>query len=294
MNVEWICTNDYYREIAAAPDMAAKEQIFREHFGPLFEAMKAMPSPMPVPDDPLEAARSFGFLTPEHLTEEPEALRRLESSRAWAVGAQALQEGAARFAPYADRVTVEQVSAWLLLMDPAKAAPVNRGYTGFQFPGYIINVFDTPNDYNIPRLPGLVVHELHHLVRLGLFPWTMAQPYSVAEYVILEGMAESFAAQLFGEEVVGYYATDISEGDLATARDIIARDLDKRGDVRGYIFGDHFAEQWGFEKTGMPPFGGYAVGYQAVQAYLKRTGSTVEEATFVPADVIAAESGYFD
>jgi uncharacterized protein YjaZ len=43
----------------------------------------------------------------------------------------------------------------------------------------------------------------------------------------------------------------------------------------------------------MPTYGGYAIGYRVVQAYLKRTGSSVKEATFVPAAEIVAESGYF-
>lgn len=44
----------------------------------------------------------------------------------------------------------------------------------------------------------------------------------------------------------------------------------------------------------MPNYGGYAVGYHVVQAFLKRTGCTVEEATFIPAERIVKESGYFE
>ncbi|MCB0032906.1 MAG: hypothetical protein KDE51_02710, partial [Anaerolineales bacterium] len=50
----------------------------------------------------------------------------------------------------------------------------------------------------------------------------------------------------------------------------------------------------GTEPLGMPDYGGYAVGYRVVQAYLRRTGKTIQEATFVPAAEIVAESGYFD
>ncbi|HLV35387.1 MAG TPA: DUF2268 domain-containing putative Zn-dependent protease [Spirillospora sp.] len=294
MKTRWISTDDAYRQIVAAPEMAAKEQIFRERFGPLFAAMQESAPHIPAQKDALEAAREWGMLLPEDLIDLPEALRRLEAADAWQVAEKALAEGAARFAPYTDRITVNSVTGWLLLTDPAKAEPSNKGYTGFQFPGHVVSIFDTPNDYNVPRLPGLVVHELHHLVRLGLFPWTFQQPYNVADYIVLEGMAESFAAQLYGEQVVGYYVTDIDAANLAIAKDVVQQGLDTKGDVRGYIFGDHFAERWGFGKIGMPPFGGYAVGYHVVQAYLRRTGQTVEEATFIPADEIVAESGYFD
>lgn len=295
MNTQWMKTNEWYQQIIAEPDMTAKEQCFREYFSPFFEALRASAPHIPVKtDDAIEAAREWNMLLPEDLTQTPEALRKLETADAWTVAARALDAGAARFEPYQHQVNMSDVSGWLLLTDPTKAEPSNRGYTGFQFPGHIVGIFDTPNDYNIPRLPGLVVHELHHIVRLGLFPWNMQSMYSVADYVVLEGMAESFAAQLYGEDVVGYYAVDITPDDLETARRVVRNGLNTSGDVRGYIFGDHFAEQWHFPKIGMPPFGGYAVGYQIVQAYLKRTDKTVEEATFIPSDEIVAESGYLD
>ena len=47
-------------------------------------------------------------------------------------------------------------------------------------------------------------------------------------------------------------------------------------------------------QPGVPAFAGYALGYRVVQAYLKRTGKNVVEATFVPAQEIVAQSGFFD
>jgi uncharacterized protein YjaZ len=293
MHTNWISTDDIYRQIIAAPDMTAKEQIFREGLGPMFEAMQQSAPHIPAQGDVLEAARMWGLLLPEDLTETPDALRKLEAADAWNGGYAALNEGVKRFAPYADGLTLDGVTGWLLLTNPARAEPSNKGYTGFQFPGHIIGIFDTPNDYNLPRLPGLVVHELHHIIRLSLFPWNFRYSYSVADYVVLEGMAESFAAQLYGERVVGYYVTDIDAAGLEQAKAIVKGALHERGEIRSYIFGDHFADKWNFPKIGMPPFGGYAVGYHVVQVYLRRTGKTVEEATFIPADEIAAESGYF-
>jgi uncharacterized protein YjaZ len=294
MNTHWIPTGGTYRQIVAEPDTSAKEQIFRDAFGPMFEAMQKSAPHIPSQGDVVESARAFGMLLPEDLTETPDALRKLDAADAWNVSHAALDNGVRHFAPYSDRLTVDSITGWLLLTNPAKAEASNKGYTGFQFPGHIVGIFDTPNDYNLPRLPGLVVHELHHIIRLSLFTWSFQQPYSVADYVVLEGMAESFAAQLYGEQVVGYNVTDIDAAGLEQAKAIVGSALDERGEIRSYIFGDHFAEKWNFPKVGMPPFGGYAVGYHIVQAYLKRTGKTVEEVTFVPADEIASESGYFD
>jgi uncharacterized protein YjaZ len=54
------------------------------------------------------------------------------------------------------------------------------------------------------------------------------------------------------------------------------------------------AEKSGYEPLGgMPTYGGYTIGYHVVQAYLKKSGRTIEEATFIPANEIVAESGFF-
>ena len=54
------------------------------------------------------------------------------------------------------------------------------------------------------------------------------------------------------------------------------------------------AERSGFRPVGgMPTFGGYAVGYYVVQAFLKRTGKSIEETTFLPAEEIVQASGFF-
>jgi len=43
----------------------------------------------------------------------------------------------------------------------------------------------------------------------------------------------------------------------------------------------------------MPQYGGYAIGYHLVQAFLQRTGLTIEAATFLPTDEVVIKSGYF-
>jgi uncharacterized protein YjaZ len=43
----------------------------------------------------------------------------------------------------------------------------------------------------------------------------------------------------------------------------------------------------------VPAFAGYALGFRAVQEYLRRTGKSVAETTLMPAEEIIAESGYF-
>jgi uncharacterized protein YjaZ len=235
---------------------------------------------------------------PDQVAEIGDLLAQLETAAAWENGRQALNTAAARFAAYQDRLPFDTVEGWLVLADPARSDPLQRGYTGATdwTEPRLIGQFSEASEPNLRCLPGLVAHEMHHLIRLRLFPWDMMKT-SVADYIVLEGMAESMATAVFGQDVLGYYVTEVAESNLATARQLIGTNLQATGfnTIRGYIFGDALAEQWGFEPVGgMPTYGGYAVGYHLVQAFLQRTGLTIEEATFLPTGEIVAGSGYFD
>ncbi len=150
------------------------------------------------------------------------------------------------------------------------------------------------NDYTLPRLKAATVHELLHNVDGAAHPGSPIIA-SVGRYIIGEGLAESFAAELYGEDAVGFYVTDFDAAQLETARRLIGAALDVTGfdRVRSYVFGDGAGEPFGLPKVGVPTYGGYAIGYRVVQAYLKRTGKTVPEALFVSAEEIIRESGFF-
>ena len=160
-------------------------------------------------------------------------------------------------------------------------------------PRFIVQYSDV-NDDNLPKLDGCVVHEMHHLIRSKVVPWNMGSA-TVADYVVHEGLAESFATSLFGDGVLGHYVTDFAEAELDIARTLIGDNLTQTGfdTLRAYIFGDYWAGKLSLPSVGMPTFGGYAVGYHIVQAYLKQTGRSIQSATFVPASQIVKESGYF-
>ncbi|WP_207727735.1 DUF2268 domain-containing putative Zn-dependent protease [Clostridium faecium] len=57
-------------------------------------------------------------------------------------------------------------------------------------------------------------------------------------------------------------------------------------EVRKYVFGDQLVNAQGCESTGIPVSAGYAVGYHAVQGFIKNTGISVEEATLINSDEI--------
>ena len=291
--------------MAHSPDAETRTERYRQHFMEPWQnllQMLALQYGGNGQTDELAGVRQAGWYLPEQLTTIPSILTQLEAVHAWEVAAQALARGMNAFADIADQLPFETVTGWLLLADPERANPAMRGYTGAidwaappNHPRFTLQ-FDTADEYTIPRLPGATVHELNHLVRLSLFPWNFGT-MSVASYCILEGLAESFAGELFGSDLVGYYVTDFDEADLDTAKALVYEGLDETGFdvVRGYIFGDPLAEQWGFPKLGgMPAYGGYAIGYRIVQAYLERTGNTVAQATQVPTEEIIAESLYFE
>lgn len=297
MQIRWIPTNERLRAVIAAPDAAAKLGLYRELFLRPWEGMMRGMGGMfgAAPDDELGVARAWAWPLPDELSAAPPALAGLEAADAWGVGERALHAAVRRFDGY--ELPFDEVEGWLMVGAPERSNPIGRGYTGaidFTRPRLLCQ-YSEPSAANLRALPGAVAHEFHHLVRLRLFPWDMTQT-SVADYIVHEGMAESFATALFGPEVLGFYVSDIGADDLARARELVGAGLDRAGFnvIRGYIFGDSLAGSFGFEKVGMPDYGGYAVGYHVVQAFLRRSGRSVEEATFLPAAQIVRESGYFD
>ena len=299
MKSKWIPTNEYYHRLLAEPDAGKREQLYLERFvEPWQQMMSMMQRPGMEQNDPFAGAKVWGWLLPDQVAKISALLKTMDDANAWETGQQAAAQAAARFTPYADRLPFDTFEGWLVLADPARfASDPQRGYTGATdwFAPRYIGQFWQPNEHNLPRTAGLVAHEMHHLVRFRIFPFN-PQTTTVAEYIVLEGMAESFAASLFGEETIGFFVTEVAEAELETAKTLIAAGLQETSFnvIRSYIFGDALAEQNGYAPLGgMPNYGGYAVGYHVVQAFLQRSGMSVEEATFIPADEIVAESEFF-
>ncbi len=296
MKLNIIDTKPIYHRLLDTADPVEREAIYREELLTPFEGMFRMFGG----GDPIHMAKGWAMYTPEEFengarSKVESILDRLATYDAWNKAVEAMERGRSAFAPYADALPLETVTFALVLADTQRVNPLDRGYTGFGgIPGYVMAVYSDPNGYNLPRLGGACVHELHHNVRFSLFPFNPMK-VTVGEYIVAEGMAEAFAAELFGEELVGYYVTDFNEEELATVKDLIGNALDVTGfnEVRSYIFGDTISEHMGRPKAGVPNYAGYAMGYQAVRQYLRRMGKTVAEATFVPAKEIIAESEFF-
>jgi uncharacterized protein YjaZ len=215
---------------------------------------------------------------------------QLAAADAWSRAAQSLDKGWAAFAAYSDRVKLESVTFGLLVAQLGGSP----NYTGFGgIPGWIMTVYGEADDYNLARVEAVTVHELHHnvmgAVAGSVMDWnTGIANVTVGDYMIGEGLAESFATELYGADKAGPWITEFDETHLEATKALFREALHLTGfdTVRRYIFGD--------AEAGIAPTAGYAIGYRVVQAYLQRTGKGVVDASFVPAQEIIRESRFFD
>jgi len=90
-----------------------------------------------------------------------------------------------------------------LLLADLPDSPGIGGYTGFGgIPGWIMTIYGTPTAANLARVEAVTVHELHHNLRAALFP-ERPMIASLGAYMVGEGLAEAFAAELYGPEAIG-------------------------------------------------------------------------------------------
>lgn len=173
---------------------------------------------------------------------------------------------------------------------------LSEGYTGIgSIPGYIMLVI-APDENNVKKFPACVAHEFHHNVLFNNFIWDYSS-ISLSQYLAIEGLAESFSEDLYGNETVGPWVSSTTGEMLEHAKKIIGNNLNIKGfmNVNRYMYGKHpmFA---GSESVDLPYCAGYAVGYHAVQKYVKDRKTDVIQATidFINKIDIVKESGYFE
>jgi uncharacterized protein YjaZ len=286
MQFNIVDTEAAYRRLLDTRDAAQRQAIFRQELVEPFAGLVQF-----FGGEGLAVFASWG-MSPEQFADDRREqmaaiLAALAAGDAWNRAVRALEKGWAAFAAYADRIPLETITFGLYVADMGNAS---HGYTGFGgIPGWIMTVYGAPDEYNLQRVEAATVHELHHNLRGAADPRnTNMMALTVGEYMLVEGLAETFAAELYGEDRVGPWVTEFDNSSLERTKAIFHDALTLTGfdTIRRYIFGDAAA--------GVPAFAGYALGYRVVQAYLERTGRTVVEATFVPPQEIIAESGFFD
>ncbi|MGV7002162.1 DUF2268 domain-containing protein [Priestia megaterium] len=191
------------------------------------------------------------------------------------------------------KINTDKIKFGLYIADPIKLN-LQKGYSGFGgIPGYItINIY--PNSYNLPRLPAVIAHEVHHNIRFSYFDWDHGN-VTVGDYLVIEGLADSFAKELYGVEHLGPWITSMDKEDLEYSVYVIGEALNIKGfaEVSSYMFGDEIARQEGYQPVGLSFCAGYAVGYKVVQAFMKNTGINIYEASVLSTEDIIKGSGVF-
>ncbi len=286
MDFQIVDTRAAYRRLLAAPDDATRAAIFQTELIEPFAGLVNF-----FGGDRLASFAQWG-MKPEQYNDDGRArmtaiVDALEKADAWSRAVHALEQGRAAFAAHADRIPLGTIVFGLYLADMS-ATPQAHGYTGFGgIPGWIMTVYDMPDEYNLARIEAATVHELHHNI-LGVVQPRNMMTITVGEYMILEGLAESFSAELYGTDKIGPWVTEFDDSQLTQVKETFRQGLNVSGfnEVRRYIFGDPGA--------GLPVYAGYAIGYRVAQAYLARTGQRVPQATFVPAQEIIAASRFFE
>lgn len=212
-----------------------------------------------------------------------EGLSSFEEAGSLAECTDALVRTFDRLQPSAHGISLPTIRYSLALANPSlrNERDQNAAYVGFGGnPGSIFMVA-LPNDFNLPRLAAMAAHEAHHNVRLSHEPW-IPDTITVGQYLVIEGLAEAFSVELYGEDSLGPWTTMHTEEQLREQRPRFRQVIDQTGDPRPYMFGDWASEMMGTEKLGLPDYIGYGMSYRIVRSYLESTGKSATEATYVP------------
>ena len=160
-------------------------------------------------------------------------------------------------------------------------------------PGYIIGSV-VPNERSLLLLPVALAHETNHNVRWQFMQWSSR--ITLADMIVSEGLAETFAACMFGEDKVGKW---VRETPQQTLRDVVKPLIQDHlgtsdfGALSSYLYGDEIMALRGGQPIGMPYCGGYACGYALIGHYLRKTGASIYETTITPTGEILRQTEDF-
>lgn len=240
-------------------------------------------------------AQNFGFpldMTPQSEKRVRDAIVALEAANAWTRVRTALQEGAAALAAGDPGIPVPDLQVLLLAGNPTNDHFMEeiQGLSAFGGISGYISMTVWPTEQVLDRLEAIAVHELHHNVRYspGGVVWDPVT-VTVGEHVVAEGLADLFAAELYGDRGYTHFVSERTRSDDAVLAKV-ASGLKVTGmaDFAAWVLGDASASVFGGEPVGLPTGAGYAAGARIVQAYLDATGTTAAQNARTPASDILA------
>lgn len=276
-----------------------KEDFFRFTMMKPFEKMwdtihVPLKANQPQGYDVITATKMLGYLDVSQTEIGKNALEQLKQKKSIDTASQTLQHCVNFLQQNQLEIKAEEIVFGLFIADPLKLE-LQKGYTGFGgIPGFI-QIMLYPNSYNMKRIPALIAHEFHHNIRFSYFDWNHGN-VTVGDYLIIEGLADSFAKELYGKKCLGPWITAVNHGELNYSKEVIKDALYVKGfsEVSCYMFGDTIAKEQGYSPVGLPPFAGYAIGYEIVQSFMKENNLTIKEATLLKTDEIINNSKYFE
>ncbi|MEC1737470.1 DUF2268 domain-containing protein [Bacillus mojavensis] len=297
MNIVIEQTFQQYEKLFSMEEHEREDEFRYTMMGPFEKMWRAIQVPLkaktPNGYDVMMAVKMLGYLDVCDAETGQKALRKLQQLHIAETAASALQQ-CIHFAEREKlRVNAEEMRFGLYIADPNKLK-LQKGYCGFGgIPGFI-HVWMYPNSYNLLRISSIIAHEFHHNLRFSYFDFHRGS-VSVGNYLVIEGLAESFARELFGEEQLGPWVTRFDRDDLQYSIEVIKEVLDVKGfsEVSRYMFGDQIAKAQGFEPAGLSAFAGYAVGYHAVQSFMNKHRVDIKEATLLDTETILSQCGLF-
>ena len=242
--------------------------------------------------DVVSAAAMSGYYAPAQITRERGGdIGLISSDGFWTACGDSIRDTLRGFEERGIHLPRQAYVYTVLLGDPD--SPMTRmagDYCGDGgIPGYIIGSI-VPNERSLALLPVALAHETNHNVRWQFMQWS--NQIILADMIVSEGLAETFAASMFGEDKVGKWVRETSRQTLReTVMPLIRDHLDTCDfqEVSAYLYGDAIMSLRGGQPVGMPYCGGYACGYALIRHYLEKTGATIHEATVTPtADILKA------
>jgi uncharacterized protein YjaZ len=300
MNMKAIRSDVLYRKMMTT-SKEEKENIYRYEFMKPFELKwKCIGIPLKAEADGcydvVSVSSMGGGYTPDQITEAQFAeIEKISNNEFWNRCEKSIRDTLEGFEQNGISLPIQDYIFTVMLNDPNNPMFKMTGdYCGDGgIPGYIIGTI-IPNETSLRMLPVALAHEANHNVRWQFMQW--GPNITLADMIVSEGLAESFAAMMFGEDKIGMWVKNTSAETLQNAiKPVIKAHLQERdfNTLSAYLYGDEIMAMRGGTPIGMPYCGGYACGYALIQHYLKKTGESIYKATILPTEEILKETEEF-
>ncbi|MDD3260319.1 MAG: DUF2268 domain-containing protein [Oscillospiraceae bacterium] len=300
MNIRAIRSDKIYRKMIAATN-EEKENIYRYELMKPFEfKWQCVGIPLKAETeggyDVVAAAGMGGDYRPSQITAERDAeITRISDEQFWDACEKSIRDSLEGFERHGISLPKQDYVFTVILNDTQNPMSAMTGdYCGDGgIPGFITGT-SIPNDKSMQMLPVALAHETNHNVRWQFMKWSPS--VTLADMIVSEGLAENFAAAMYGEDKIGKWVAETSAETLkALIKPMIKENLMEADFNRlsSFLYGDEIMAMRGGKPIGMPYCGGYACGYALVKHYLKKTGKSVFDATIMPATDILKEAEDF-